>query len=130
MYPTNDELENAALAAENGVYDEKHKCSRNFFDLKGNPWPGQCLVSLADYPEDPHNDDGVTFLVENLPEPFGGEDRDDNFRYIQIIDRNDPKERQELATAIRSLKKEEKWGSAKNTWFYTIYLRFMVVFVL
>jgi len=37
MYPTNDELENAALAAVDGVYDSRHQCFRNFFDLKGNP---------------------------------------------------------------------------------------------
>jgi len=60
------------------------------------------------YRHDNANDKGVSFLVENLPEPFGGEDEDDNYRYIQVIDRNDPKERQELATAIRSLKRAEK----------------------
>ena len=48
--------------------------------------------------------EGVRWLVENLPEPFGGVESG-NIKYAMLIDRNDPEERKALAEAIRSLKR-------------------------
>ena len=35
--PTNEELENAAIAAETGVWTEDHPCTHNYRDINGNP---------------------------------------------------------------------------------------------
>ena len=96
MYPTNQELENAAIAAETGVWDDNHICDDNYYDLAGNPWPAQCLVSLADL-EFGNNANGVEWLHDNLPEPYG-----DDLFYTVAIDNGKGKE---VAEAIRSLKK-------------------------
>jgi len=36
-WPTNEELENAAVAALNTEWSEEHPCSSNYYDLQGNP---------------------------------------------------------------------------------------------
>ena len=35
--PTNEELKNAAIAAEIGEWTEDHPCRSNYTDIKGNP---------------------------------------------------------------------------------------------
>ena len=103
MYPTNQELENAAIAAETGVWTDEHKCANNYQDCTGASWPGQCLVSLAETEYDAiySNFKGVIWLGESLPDPYKSMDDWGNFRYTLAIDNGKGKE---VATAIRSLK--------------------------
>ena len=100
--PTNEELERAAVAAETGEWTKEHTCSNMYKDIKGNPWPGQCLVSLADEESKDSNYNGVKWLDKNLPKPFGGLGGEEtgNFRYTEAIDNGKGKE---VAAAIRSL---------------------------
>ena len=103
--PTKEELENAAVAAETGEWTEDHPCENNYVDVKGNPWPGQCLDSLSDYNDDilGCNFSGVIWLSKNLPKPYRGTERDGTgsyFKYTKFIDNGKGKE---VAAAIRSL---------------------------
>ena len=102
--PTSEELERAAVAAETGVWSKDHPCVDNYFDINKDPWPGQCLASLGHGKGKDSNFNGVIWLGENLPKPYGGfEDEVDgvsNFRYTKAIDDGKGKE---VAAAIRSL---------------------------
>lgn len=91
-------LTRCASRARSGVW--KHTdCCTSFLDDNDDPCPGGALARNLGHP-DFYEDNGIDWLIRNLPEPFNGFSPSGNPKYAEALNRG---RGEELALAIESL---------------------------